>query len=67
MKKVGIVADNYKVDRFKKELTKGGFTDFDTSPFTADSTTIQVRVSEEKIKEVYKICQKVEMHFKRSN
>ncbi len=34
MKKVGIVCDNYKIDRFKKELTSKGFTDFEIFPFT---------------------------------
>ena len=67
MKKVGIVCDNYKLDRFKKELTKAGFTDFDTAAFTENTTTIQVRTPEDKISDVYKICQKVELHFKRSN
>lgn len=67
MKKVGIICDNYKLDRFKKELTKAGFIDFDTASFTENTTTIQVRVVEDKIADVHKICQKVELHFKRSN
>ena len=67
MKKVGIVADNYKVERFKKELTKKGFTDFVTSPFTAETTTIAVNVPDDKVSEVHKICRQVEIHFKQSN
>ena len=34
MKTIGIVADNYKIDKFKQELTKLGFTDFKTFPYT---------------------------------
>jgi len=67
MKKVGIVADNYKVNKFKKELTAAGFTDYKTTPFTPVTTTISVKVPDDKVKEVAKICQLVEMHFKQSN
>jgi hypothetical protein len=67
MKKAGIVVDNYKVDRVKKELTAKGFTDFKVVPFTKDTTTIQVNVEEHELKEIQKICTLVELHFKRSN
>jgi hypothetical protein len=67
MKKIAIGADNYKVNRFKKELTKAGFTDFSISPFTPDVSLISVNVEDDKVNEVNKICQKIELHFKRSN
>jgi len=67
MKTIGIVADNYKVEKFKKELTAKGFTDFKTFPFTTESTTIKVTVNDDKVNEISKICQLVEIHFKRSN
>lgn len=67
MKKAGIVADNYKLEKFKKELTKKGFTDFEVFPFTKDTSTIQVNIPEDKIMEIKKICQFVELYFKRSN
>lgn len=67
MKKVGIVADNYKVEKFKSELTKEGFTDFTTYPFTHATTAIKVNVDENKVKDVQRICQRIELHFKRSN
>jgi nitrogen regulatory protein PII len=67
MKKVGIVADNYKVEKFKQELTKAGYPDFDIHPFTKDNTTIRVNVPDDKVNEIMKICKKIELHFKRSN
>jgi hypothetical protein len=67
MKKVGIVVDNYKLEKFKSELTKKGFTDFDVTPFTKGCSTIRVNVPDDQIKEVGKICTLCELHFKRSN
>ena len=67
MKKAGIVADNYKLEKFKKELTAKGFTNFEISPFTENTSTIQIVVSDDKLKEIQNICHLVEMHFKRSN
>ena len=67
MKKAGIVCDNYKVAKFKKELTAHGFTDFEVKPFIKNSSTIQVNVSEDKLMDLKKLCQNVELHFKRSN
>ncbi len=34
MKKVGIVTDNYKLEKFKKELSAKGFTDFKVLPLS---------------------------------
>jgi len=67
MKKAGIVADNYKLEKFKKELTAKGFTDFKVSPFTKDTSTIQVNVPEERMSEIVTICRNVELHFKHGN
>jgi len=67
MKTIGIVADNYKVERFKNELKKAGYDDFSLSPFTSESTTIKVKVSEDKMFDIKRICESVELHFKRSN
>lgn len=67
MKKAGIVADNYKLEKFKKELTAKGFTDFKVFPFTKDTSSIQVNVEDDKLMEVKTICQNVELYFKHSN
>ncbi len=68
MKKAGIVCDNYKVEKFKKELTAAGFTNFKVNPLTAKKlTSIIVYVEGNQINEVKNICIKVELHFKRSN
>lgn len=65
--KIGIVCDNYKLDKFRKELIDEGFTDFTTAPFTSESTTIAVITSSEKVSELKKLCEKVEFHFKHAN
>ena len=67
MKEIGIVADNYKVEKFRIELTNKGFVDFKVFPFTKDSSTIKICILEEEINEIKKICQFVELYFKRSN
>jgi hypothetical protein len=67
MKKVGIVADNYKLEQFKNELTKAGFTDFDIKPCAPNMSAIYVNVEDNQVKDITNICTKVELHFKRSN
>lgn len=67
IKQVGIVADNFKLERFKKELIKNGFPDFTITPFTKATSTITIMVHNDKVREVHKICVQVETHFKRSN
>jgi hypothetical protein len=64
--KAGIVCDNYKVDTFKKELDKAKFN-YKTSPFTSETTTIQVETEAHRIKELHKLCLQTELKFKRSN
>jgi hypothetical protein len=50
MKTVGIVADNYKVEKFKKELALNGFSEFTVEPFTDATSTIKVIIPESKLK-----------------
>ena len=66
-KKIGIIADNYKLEKFKKELTKKGFTDYSIEPFTKDTSTICVVADENRLGQIKALCQVVEMHFHRSN
>lgn len=63
---IGIVCDNYKLDRFKKKLTKAGY-EYTCTPFTAETTTIKIQAPPEKVQSVKTLCQEVEYHFKRSN
>jgi hypothetical protein len=64
--KVGIVVDDYKVDKMKRELTGAGY-EFKASPLFNGTTHINVQVPDDKIDEIKKLCQKVEFHFKHSN
>lgn len=63
----GIVADNYKVEKFKKELSKSNFTIKKIVPFTLVTSTIQVEYEQKQLEELTKICKLVELHFKRGN
>lgn len=63
----GIVADNYKIEKFKKELTAKGFTDFKLFPFTDGTTTIQLVIENHQVNDIKRICQMVELFFKQSN
>jgi hypothetical protein len=67
MKKAGIVCDDYKLEKFKKELTAKGFTDFKIFAFTPGTSTIQVNVKDDEVIEIKKICELVELYFKRRN
>lgn len=70
MKQISIIADNYKLDKFKKELDKKEYT-FSTLPYTKETTAIIIMIEKEKFakakKEIEAICYTVESHFKRSN
>lgn len=66
MKKIGIVADNYKIEKFKKDLSAKGF-EFKLIPYSKHTTLIKMEVPENKVKEVQKVCELVELHFKRGN
>jgi hypothetical protein len=62
----GIVVDNYKLDKFKEELTKLSFV-YTVHPFTQDTSTIKVVSEESRVPEIYQLCRRLEYHFKRSN
>jgi len=61
-KKIGITADNYKVDKFKEELTKNNIP-FTTSPLLKGVTLISISVDESRIEGVAMLCRKVEIYF----
>lgn len=65
--KVGIVVDNYKLKKFEETLRERGFTDFKTSPFTKNATTIQIHTEQDNAPEIGKICRLLDMHFKHAN
>jgi len=71
MKIARIVANDYKLDRFKMELTNNGFTDFEiisNTQITLKGTSlIRVKVADDKLNDIKKICDLVELHFKQSN
>ncbi len=70
IKKAGIVCDNYKVSKFKEELDAKGYTDYkvqeNKGPLQG-TTTIQVKVPEDKLGEVKMLREYVEWYFKNRN
>lgn len=68
MKKVGVVVDNYKVARVKKELEKANFSDYTVvGNLTPDTTVITINVEDNQVNKIGAIVSVVEAHFKRSN
>lgn len=67
MKTTGIATDNYKLNKFKKELTKKGFTDFEIEPLINETSLISLKIQDHQLGEIKKICEKVEFYFKNRN
>jgi hypothetical protein len=61
----GIVCDNYKLEKFKKELVANGFADFEVTgaSIKSDLSTIKVKCENEEIPQIGKICEEVESYF----
>jgi len=70
-KKMAIVCDDYKLNKFKKELKEAGFKNVTIQPNTkgklTGTTTIQVKTDESNLQKVHAICINVEAYFKRQN
>lgn len=67
MKIVGIVIDNYKLDKYKEEFIKNEFTNFDIYSFIENTSTIKVSVPDNQVRELRKLCTRLEYHFNNSN
>ena len=63
----GIVVDNYKLDSFKKQLTGGGFPEFEVVPFTTGTSTIKVSLEKSQLPTLELLVKKMELNFKRRN
>ena len=61
---IGIVADNYKLNKFKKELKKKKLDKFTIHKFTKDTSTIKVTTDSSNVGVIKKVCEKVEAYFK---
>jgi hypothetical protein len=67
MKKVGIVVDDHKIVKFKKELEAIAIDNIETNKFSKNCTLIMLNVFESQIVEIHRICCKLEIDFKHSN
>ena len=67
MKTIGIGADNYKLDEFKKELKARGFTNLKVFSITKNSSVIKLEINDDQIDEISNICKTVEINVKRAN
>jgi len=63
-KKVGITCDNYKLEKFKAELTKAGYTNFEVIQNKGNLSAIIVKCYEKDFIMIGSICQDVEEHFR---
>ncbi len=62
-----VVADNYKVPQFEKELTAAGFT-FEKISFTDKSTLLKVKFEKkEQIPVIHEICTRIEKSVRQRN
>lgn len=71
MKKIGIACDDYKLEKFKRELDSNGYK-FDVIPFGKCLSVIQIHIEDcdfnkETLDEIKTICHNIEFHFHRSN
>ncbi len=70
--KIGIVCDNYKLERFKEELSKAKM-DFKIHPLMKETSTIQVIIPDQTpeaftaLRTIKDICHLVEIAVKQSN
>ena len=67
MKRVAIVADNYKIPQFRQKLAEANIIISEETPFVEKTTIIKVIVNANQIPEIAKICQLLEINFKQSN
>jgi hypothetical protein len=66
-KKVSIICDSYKLDKFKEQLTKSEF-EFDVkNGIKKDTSIISIKCEESDYPAIKNICTHVEYFFKRSN
>lgn len=66
MKKIAIVVDNHKLDKFREGLKKLDM--FSTEkPFTKGVTAMFVFCHQDRIDDIAKMCKTLEINFKNSN
>jgi hypothetical protein len=64
--KVGIVADDYKMPKFREALNRKGFV-FTEQPFTKGVTAIFLYIEQAQLHEVKKICVELQINFNQAN
>ncbi len=64
--KVGIVCDNYKLRTFKRALVAKDF-EIEVKPFTKTTSAIFIETKEARLREIAKVCTKLEIDFNQSN
>jgi hypothetical protein len=71
MKIAGIIADNYKLPMFEKELKTAGLIKYKILPFGGDTSKIMVELNEKimdaELLVIKIICEKVEWFYKKRN
>lgn len=67
MSKIGIVLDNYKLEKYEQELQANDFKTYTITPFIKNCTTIQIETEMHRAHELQKLCQRLEFEFQHKN
>lgn len=65
--KVAIIADNYKLPKFREALAKANIVVTGETPFVQKTTVMSLMISHNQLNEVKNICELLEINFNQSN
>ncbi len=66
-KTIGIAVDNYKLSKFKRELKKNGFKNFEIIELSATESLIRIKISNSKYHKLKKLVQNLNLFFQSGN
>lgn len=67
MKKISLACERFKLERFKKELADLGYTDLEIHEFGIDLCAIKFSAPWDRLREIERMCTRVQLHFNQGN
>ena len=64
IKKVAIVVDDYKLKKYREELSNRGFWNLEIIPSIDNTTIIKIKATQKQIGDISTMCQYLEHYFK---